>query len=89
MRPIRTAGLGLLALLLLVPALAASSSKATFAGGCYWCMEATFEKLPGVTSVTSGYTGGSVRNSTSAQVNAGHTGHAEAVEVVFDPSKIT
>ena len=71
MRSIRTAGLGLLALLLLVPAVAAGSSKATFAGGCYWCMEATFEKLPGVTSVTSGYTGGSVRNPTSAQVNGG------------------
>ncbi len=89
MRSIRTATLVPLVLLLLAPALAANTAKATFAGGCYWCMEAEFEKLPGVTSVTSGYTGGSVRNPTSAQVSAGGTGHAEAVEVVFDPSKIT
>jgi len=88
MRSIRTASLALLVLSLLVPARAASSAKATFAGGCYWCMEATFAKVPGVTTVTSGYTGGSVRNPTSAQVNAGQTGHAEAVEVIFDPSKI-
>ena len=67
----------------------ASSAKATFAGGCFWCMEAEFEKLPGVVSVTSGYTGGSVKNPTYEQVSSGGTGHAESVEVVFDPSKVT
>jgi peptide-methionine (S)-S-oxide reductase len=64
-------------------------AKATFAGGCFWCMEAEFEKLPGVVSVTSGYTGGSVKNPTYEQVSSGGTGHAESVEVVFDPTKVT
>lgn len=64
-------------------------AKATFAGGCFWCMEAEFEKLPGVVSVTSGYTGGSVKNPTYEQVSSGGTGHAESVEVLFDPSMVT
>ncbi|MGE5190452.1 MAG: peptide-methionine (S)-S-oxide reductase MsrA [Gemmatimonadota bacterium] len=63
--------------------------KATFAGGCFWCMEAPFDKLPGVVSVTSGYTGGTVRNPTYEQVSAGGTGHAESVQVVYDPSRIS
>jgi peptide-methionine (S)-S-oxide reductase len=62
--------------------------KATFAGGCFWCMEAPFDKLPGVVSVTSGYTGGSVLSPTYKQVSAGGTGHTEAVQVVYDPSRI-
>ncbi len=62
--------------------------KATFAGGCFWCMEAPFDKLPGVVSVTAGYTGGKVNNPTYEQVSAGGTGHAEVVRVVFDPSRI-
>ncbi|HEX9205182.1 MAG TPA: peptide-methionine (S)-S-oxide reductase MsrA [Candidatus Deferrimicrobiaceae bacterium] len=62
--------------------------KATFAGGCFWCMEAPFDKLPGVVSVTAGYTGGNVKNPTYEQVSAGGTGHAEAVQIVFDPSRI-
>jgi peptide-methionine (S)-S-oxide reductase len=62
--------------------------KATFAGGCFWCMEAPFDKLPGVVSVTSGYTGGSVLNPTYKQVSAGGTGHTEAVQVVYDPTRI-
>ena len=66
---------------------AANTEKATFAGGCFWCMEAPFDKLPGVVSVTSGYTGSSVKNPTYQQVSAGGTGHAEAVQIVFDPSK--
>lgn len=61
--------------------------KATFAGGCFWCMEAPFDTLPGVASVTVGYTGGTVENPTYEQVSAGRTGHAEAVQIVYDPSK--
>jgi len=68
---------------------AISNEKATFAGGCFWCMEAPFDKLPGVLSVTSGYSGGQVKNPTYDQVSAGGTGHAEAVQIVFDPSKIS
>jgi peptide-methionine (S)-S-oxide reductase len=67
------------------PALA----KATFAGGCFWCIEAELEKLPGVVSVTSGYTGGKTKNPTYEQVSSGGTGHAEAVEVMFDPAKVS
>ncbi len=62
--------------------------KATFAGGCFWCMEAPFDQLPGVVSVTSGYTGGKMNNPTYKQVSAGGTGHAEAVQIVYDPTRI-
>src|SRR4030065_553725 len=61
--------------------------KATFAGGCFWCMEAPFDTLPGVVSVTVGYAGGTVENPTYEQVSAGRTGHAEAVQIVVAPSK--
>ncbi len=61
--------------------------RAIFAGGCFWCEETAFEGLPGVISVTSGFDGGQVKNPTYEQVSAGGTGHAESVEVVFDPSK--
>lgn len=60
---------------------------ATFAGGCFWCMEKPFDSLPGVSKVTAGYTGGSKANPTYEQVSAGTTGHAESVEIVFDPAK--
>jgi len=61
------------------PASATDSAKATFAGGCFWCMEPPFDKLPGVISTTSGYTGGHTKNPTYHEVSAGGTGHAEAV----------
>jgi peptide-methionine (S)-S-oxide reductase len=70
------------------PEVPAGMETAAFAGGCFWCMESPFEKLPGVVSVTSGYTGGDLANPTYEQVSSGGTGHAEAVLVVFDPSKV-
>lgn len=62
---------------------------ATFAGGCFWCMEPPFEKLEGVKEVLSGYTGGKKENPTYEEVSSGSTGHVEAVQVVFDPSKVS
>ncbi len=61
---------------------------ATFAGGCFWCMQPPFDKLDGVISVTVGYTGGSEKNPTYEQVSAGNTGHVEAIEILYDPAKI-
>ena len=63
--------------------------KATFAGGCFWCMEPPFDKLAGVISTTSGYTGGSAKNPTYEDVSSGVTKHAEAVQVLYDPTKIS
>jgi len=62
---------------------------ATFAGGCFWCVESDFDHVPGVISTTSGYTGGTVANPTYYQVGAGGTGHAESVQVIYDPGKVT
>jgi peptide methionine sulfoxide reductase msrA/msrB len=62
---------------------------ATFAGGCFWCTESDFEKLPGVVKVISGYTGGTKENPTYGEVSSGKTGHVEAVQVYYDPTKIT
>lgn len=64
-------------------------AKATFAGGCFWCMQAPFEELPGVVSTTVGYTGGFKMNPTYKEVSAGGTGHAESIQVIYDPSKIS
>jgi peptide-methionine (S)-S-oxide reductase len=92
---------GLLALLVLSP-LAGMSSRdaaaavdppgsevAILAGGCFWCVEADFDKVPGVLSTTSGYIGGRVANPTYSQVSAGTTGHTEAVRIVYDPAKVS
>ena len=67
----------------------ANLAKATFAGGCFWCMEPPFDKLPGVVSTTSGYTGGKKLNPTYREVSDGETGHTEAVQIVYDPAKVT
>ena len=68
---------------------AAEQAKAVFAGGCFWSMELAFEKLDGVLSATSGFMGGSKVKPTYDEVSAGGTGHAEAVEVVYDPAKVS
>jgi len=64
-------------------------ARATFAGGCFWCMEPPFEKIPGVQSVTSGYAGGRVKNPSYEAVSSGGTGHAESVQVAYDPSRVS
>jgi peptide-methionine (S)-S-oxide reductase len=68
---------------------AAVNDLATFAAGCFWCAETAFEGVPGVLSVTSGFSGGPEKNPTYEMVSSGRTGHAEAVHVVFDPKRIT
>jgi peptide-methionine (S)-S-oxide reductase len=96
-------GLPLLALLLLAaPAVAAEAvfgqpapppppglAVATFAGGCFWCMEGPFDDTPGVVSTTSGYTGGTKEAPSYEEVSSGGTGHAESVRVVYDPKKVS
>ena len=67
----------------------ADEAKAIFAGGCFWCMEPPFDNVPGVISTTSGYSGGHTQNPSYQEVGAGGTGHAEAVEIVYDPKKVT
>jgi peptide-methionine (S)-S-oxide reductase len=64
-------------------------ARATFAGGCFWCMVHPFDSVNGVVKVTSGYTGGTKRNPTYEEVSAGGTGHRESVEVVYDPRKVS
>jgi len=86
-----TAALTLLAVSFLTQAADTPASKATaiFAGGCFWCVEADFEKLPGVIEAESGYTAGQTKNPSYEAVSAGHTGHAEAVRVIYDPQKVS
>jgi peptide-methionine (S)-S-oxide reductase len=67
----------------------AKVEKATFAGGCFWCMVPPFEHLNGVLSVTSGYAGGQKKNPTYEEVSSGTTGHAESIQIIYDPSKIS
>ena len=65
------------------------NAQAIFAGGCFWCLEEAMEKVPGVISAVSGYTGGTFKNPSYEQVSSGGTGHVEAVRVTYDPSKVT
>jgi len=82
-----------LALVLALPALLAqaqgNTARAIFAGGCFWCVESDFDKVPGVLSTTSGYTGGTLPKPTYEQVSSKKTGHAEVVEIVYDPAKVS
>jgi len=64
-------------------------ATATFAGGCFWCMQHPFDELDGVVSTTAGYTGGHTKNPTYEEVSAGATGHAESVRVVYDPDRVS
>jgi peptide methionine sulfoxide reductase msrA/msrB len=90
----KLAGGGLLIMLLLlmgaedVPAVT-RTEKATFAGGCFWCLQPVFVNMPGVISAAVGYTGGTVKNPSYEEVSSGATGHVEAIQIVFDPDKIT
>jgi peptide-methionine (S)-S-oxide reductase len=73
-----------------VPAAASANTEvAIFAGGCFWCMEPPFDKVNGVISTTSGYTGGKLPNPTYEQVSGGSTGHAESLKIVFDPTRVS
>jgi peptide-methionine (S)-S-oxide reductase len=88
--------LAFLALALIAPAFAApqpavppGQAVAIFAGGCFWCMEPPFDRLAGVTATISGYTGGTRVNPTYEEVSSGATGHAESVEVIYDPKKVS
>ena len=78
-----------LGLLLCATQAMAATATATFAGGCFWCMQSEFEQLPGVVKTTVGYTGGKVKNPTYEQVSSGTTGHAESIQVVFDPAVVS
>ena len=78
-----------LGLTALTAAAQAATATAVFAGGCFWCTESDFEKLPGVVAAESGYTGGKTANPTYEAVSAGHTGHTEAVRVTYDPDKVS
>ena len=94
----RSIGLAVLASALLAPgawgqtpapAAGAQLKKAAFAGGCFWCMQPPFDALDGVVSTTVGYAGGRTKNPTYEQVSAGATGHAESIQVVYDPTRVS
>lgn len=78
-----------LGLTALAAAAQAATATAVFAGGCFWCTESDFEKLPGVVAAESGYTGGKDASPTYESVSAGHTGHTEAVRVTYDPAQVS
>jgi len=97
MRLIISVCLFTLSMVALTPSIAADENTplttdnlavATFAGGCFWCMEPPYDKVDGVLSTTSGYTGGNIKNPTYEQVSSGVTGHAEAVQITYDPAKV-
>ncbi len=88
MSPLRSLSIAALFILGIGAAPAPQLATATFAGGCFWCMQPPFEKLHGVVSVKAGYAGGSVKNPTYEEVSAGGTGHRESVEIVYDPRLI-
>jgi len=80
------------AVLLLAPlprSAAGAEAKATFAGGCFWCMQPAFDRVDGVVSTTVGYTGGHQKNPTYEEVETGQTGHAESIQVTYDPAKVS
>jgi peptide-methionine (S)-S-oxide reductase len=81
--------IGLLSIALLTQAASAATATAIFAGGCFWCTESDFEKLPGVIAAESGYTAGKTPNPTYKLISTGTTGHTEAVRVTYDPAKVT
>ena len=89
MKRIIILSLGLIALVSLGSLEAQERARATFAGGCFWCMEPPYDKLDGVISTTSGYAGGTVPNPTYQQVITGRTGHLEVMQVLYDPSEIS
>jgi peptide-methionine (S)-S-oxide reductase len=89
LRILAAVAFGLIAAALAVAAPMPQRGSAIFAGGCFWCEETAFEGVPGVISVTSGYTGGQKKDPTYEEVSSGGTGHAESVQVVYDPSKIS
>ena len=87
---IRTAFLAIaLALSMPAPAQDSKLATATFAGGCFWCLEEAFDKVPGVVSTISGYMGGTKKSPTYEEVSSGRTGHAEVVQIKYDPTKVT
>jgi len=80
--------IAVLAVLLAAPA-GAAEARATFAGGCFWCMEPPFDAVPGVKATISGYAGGEEKNPSYEQVSSGRTGHLESLQVVYDPEKVS
>jgi len=81
--------IGLAVLMRVCPAQAADTETLTVAGGCFWCVESDFEKVPGVIEAVSGFTGGKTKNPTYKQVTGGGTGHYESVQITFDPSQVS
>jgi len=89
---VRAAAIAFSCALLLLGAVAvgaAETAKATFAGGCFWCMQPAYDAVPGVVSTTVGYTGGHTKDPSYHEVGSGSTGHAESIQVVFDPAKVS
>src|SRR5205823_6476331 len=89
LRPLVSLLIGLAAIAGALAQTPPTTAIATFAGGCFWCTEADFDKVEGVISTTSGYTGGTLANPTYQDVGRGGTGHTEAVEIVYDPAKVS